>query len=105
MKKLPMFRRIAASLVFSAMLFFTLSAYAAGGIRDIKVEGNQRIETATVLSYIDLQKGDPFDQALLDRALKNLYATGLFADVSIHQEGPDLLVKVVENPIINEIRF
>ncbi len=82
-----------------------LTASPVNGIHDIKVEGNQRIETATVLSYIDIQKGDPFDQALLDRALKNLYATGLFADVNIRQDGPDLLVKVVENPIINEIRF
>jgi outer membrane protein insertion porin family len=75
------------------------------GIHEIKIEGNQRIETATVLSYIDLQKGDPFDPALLDRALKNLYATGLFADISLRQDGSDLVVKVVENPVINEIRF
>ena len=116
MKKFLIFRRITAFLLLGAMLFFTFSAQAANNasgksttsanaIHDIKVEGNQRIETATVLSYIDVQKGDPFDQALLDRALKNLYATGLFADVSIHQDGTDLVVKVVENPIINEIRF
>ena len=105
MKKLLIFRRITAFLLFGLMMFFTFRANAADGIHDIKVEGNQRIETATVLSYIDLQKGDPFNQALLDRALKNLYTTGLFADVSIRQDGLDLVVKVVENPIINEIRF
>jgi outer membrane protein insertion porin family len=128
MKNLLIFGRITAFLLFGMMLFFALRAPAANsgpntpavssgtngsgvpnspttGIHDFKVEGNQRIETATVLSYIDLQKGDPFDPALLDRALKNLYATGLFADVSIRQDGNDLVVKVVENPVINEIRF
>lgn len=96
---------VVVALLAVAFLSASPASAASGGIRDIKVQGNERIETATVLSYIDLQKGDPFDQNLLDRALKNLYNTGLFADVSIHQDGPDLVVKVVENPIINEIRF
>ncbi|MBI3441362.1 MAG: outer membrane protein assembly factor BamA [Proteobacteria bacterium] len=88
-----------------AVVFFVPGALAADVIKDIKVSGNQRIEVPTILSYIDLQKGDPFDQALLDRALKNLYATGLFADVSLYQRGTDLVVVVSENPLINEIRF
>ncbi len=77
----------------------------AEAIRDIKVEGNQRIETATVLSYLEIRKGDEFDTGSMDRALKNLYATGLFADVSLFQQGKDLIVKVAENPILNEIRY
>ena len=109
MKNLLPLGRLTAFLLFSAMLFIAPVAHASptvgAGVHDIRVEGNQRIETATVLSYIDIQKGDPFDPSLLDRALKNLYATGLFADVSLNQEGPDLVVKVVENPVINEIRF
>ena len=109
MKNLLSVGRLTAFILFSTTLFITPAAHAAptvgAGVHDIRVEGNQRIETATVLSYIDIQKGDPFDPSLLDRALKNLYATGLFADVSLNQEGPDLVVKVVENPVINEIRF
>lgn len=101
-------RRASAAVLIVVLLAASTAAVAAAaskGIHDIKVEGNERIESATVLSYVDLQKGDPFDPSLLDRALKNLYTTGLFADVSIHQEGDDIIVKVVENPIINEIRF
>jgi outer membrane protein insertion porin family len=106
MKKSRMFPRFAAVvLLWGLACFFISSATAAEVIHEIKVEGNQRIEAATVLSYTDIQKGDPFDQALLDRALKNLYATGLFADVSLYQQGSDLVVTVSENPIINEIRF
>lgn len=74
-------------------------------IHDIRVEGTQRIEPATVLSYISLQAGDKFDGEALNRTLKTLFATGLFADVSLYQEGGDLIVAVVENPIINEIAF
>ena len=49
--------------------------------------------------------GDPFDPAELDRSLKNLFATGLFDDVSLRREGDRLIVAVVENPIINRIAF
>lgn len=77
----------------------------ADTIRQVKVEGTQRIEAATVLSYVDIHAGDTFESDALDRSLKNLYATGLFADVSLYQEGPDLIVVVVENPIVNEINF
>jgi len=106
MKKFQAFQIVAAVVILlAAACFFSQDVSAAAAIREIKVSGNQRIEAATILSYTDLRKGDPFDQALLDRALKNLYATGLFADVSLYQQGLDLVVVVAENPLINEIRF
>lgn len=74
-------------------------------IEAVRVEGTQRIEPSTVLSYINIQAGDRFEPEALNRALKMLFATGLFADVALYQEGRDLVVVVVENPIINEIRF
>lgn len=74
-------------------------------IADIRVEGNQRIEQETVLSYMQLSPGDPFEAQRIDRALKNLFASGLFADVSLRREGDDLVVTVVENPIINRLAF
>jgi len=74
-------------------------------IGDIRIEGTQRIEPETVRSYMQLNPGDPFAADRIDKALKNLFATGLFADVSFRREGNTLVVKVVENPIINEIAF
>ncbi|MEM5709707.1 POTRA domain-containing protein, partial [Elizabethkingia meningoseptica] len=41
----------------------------------------------------------------VDRSLKSLYATGLFADVAIRQDGDRLVVAVTENPIINRVAF
>lgn len=86
-------------------LAWAVPAAHAETIKHIRIEGAQRIEPSTVQSYIDLQAGDAFEQDKLDRALKNLFATGLFADVSLYQEGQDLVIVVVENPIINQIAF
>lgn len=74
-------------------------------VRRIVVEGNQRIEPSTVESYLTLRPGDPFDPVKLDDSLKSLFATGLFDDVAIDREGDALVVRVVENPIINRIAF
>ncbi|KCZ53877.1 outer membrane protein assembly complex, YaeT protein [Hyphomonas chukchiensis] len=76
-----------------------------GTIRSILVEGNQRIEARTVQSYLLVEPGDPFDPERIDLSLKTLFATNLFADVSIDRSGDDLLVRVVENPIINRVIF
>lgn len=80
-------------------------AFDGGIIREIRVEGSQRIESATVQSYLTVRPGDGFDPDKIDQSLKSLFATGLFADVSIRREGGVMLVQVVENPIINRIAF
>ena len=74
-------------------------------ISRIVVEGNQRIEPATIQSYMLVRPGDTFDPERIDLSLKTLFATGLFADVQIEQRGSDLVVSVIENPIINRVIF
>lgn len=74
-------------------------------IMEIRIEGSQRIEPDTVRSYMAINPGDPFDARAIDRALKNLFATGLFADVNFRREANSLVVQVAENPIINRIAF
>src|SRR3954447_16470902 len=76
-----------------------------GTIAAIRVEGNQRIEAGTILSYMLVQPGDPFDPDRIDRSLKSLYATGLFQDVTLNRSGNTLVVHVVENPIVNRVAF
>ncbi|OHC75308.1 MAG: outer membrane protein assembly factor BamA [Rhodospirillales bacterium RIFCSPLOWO2_12_FULL_58_28] len=89
-----------------ALLFSgAADAQSGGTIRDIIIDGAQRIEPETVRSYLLVQKGDAFDPARIDRSLKSLFATGLFADVTLHRQGDDLVVTLVENPIINRIAF
>jgi outer membrane protein insertion porin family len=74
-------------------------------VRRVVVEGNQRIEASTVSSYLLLRSGDAFDPERIDLSLKTLFATGLFADVRIEQRGADLVVSVIENPIVNRVIF
>ncbi|MFL5280134.1 MAG: outer membrane protein assembly factor BamA [Rhodopila sp.] len=81
-------------------------AAATGGvIESIQVEGNQRIESGTIRSYLLVQPGDRFDPDRLDRSLKTLYATGLFQDVRLGRTGNTLVVRLVENPIVNRVAF
>jgi outer membrane protein insertion porin family len=77
----------------------------AGTISDIRIEGIQRIEPETVRSYLLLHEGDQWDTERVDRSLKALFVTGLFADVKLSRSGSTLVVKLVENPIINRIAF
>ncbi|WP_254073209.1 outer membrane protein assembly factor BamA [Acidisphaera sp. S103] len=82
-----------------------VAAPTGGGIQSIKVEGSQRIEDGTIKSYLLVQPGDAFDPDRIDRSLKTLYATGLFQDVRLGRVGDTLVVRVVENPIVNRVAF
>lgn len=75
-------------------------------INRILVRGNQRIDQTTVLSYLPIQPGDTVDAAVLDVAVRTLTRTQLFADVQLGiQANGDLVVEIVENPIINQVVF
>ena len=74
-------------------------------IRSISVIGNQRIEANTVASYLLFAPGDPFSNERIDLSLKTLYATGLFADVVIDPRDGNVIIQVIENPIINRVIF
>ena len=74
-------------------------------IESVLVEGNERIEADTVRSHLSIAPGDRFDADVVNQSLKDLFATGLFADVAIRRDGDRLIVSVVENPIINRVIF
>lgn len=86
--------------------FLSLStALRAETLRAIDVEGNRRVETPTIMSYIDVKVGENVTEARVEEILKNLFATGLFADVVVELHGATLVIKVVENKIINRIAY
>lgn len=73
-------------------------------IKSLRVEGSQRIEPETVMSYTKLRVGQAYTNESLDQALRDLLATDLFADVSIAGvETGDIAIRVRENPIINRV--
>ena len=73
-------------------------------IRSIAVRGNQRLEPETIRAYANLSPGQTYTAETLDQALKDLYATQLFADVVINgADTGNLVIVVRENPVINRI--
>ena len=94
-------------LIFALVLFGLVWANAVNAqpIASIKVEGVQRIEPATVVSYLTVKPGDQFDPQLINESLKTLFETGFFSDIQMIRQDNQLIVSVTENPIINEIAF
>ncbi|HPV68363.1 MAG TPA: outer membrane protein assembly factor BamA [Sphingorhabdus lacus] len=72
-------------------------------IQSITVVGTQRLEPDTVRSYMRLRVGQNWSQVAADQALKDLYATELFADVAIRNNSGAVVVEVRENPVVNRI--
>ena len=76
----------------------------SGTVRSLTVSGSQRLEPDTVLSYMNLRVGQPYDREKLDAAIRQLYETELFADVQIlGGDTGNIVVQVRENPVINRI--
>jgi len=77
----------------------------SGVVQRVLVDGNERIERDTILSYLSIQPGDTVGPEQIDVAIKTLFKTDLFADVAIELKDGTLAVRVVENPIINQVVF
>lgn len=96
-------------VLFFAMPVATPSGWAtqayAQTIAQIRIEGNQRVEEETVLSYLQFSRGDEFDPEKIDESIKVLFQTGLFSDVQMFQRGNTLVIKLEENPLINKVNF
>nr|WP_255539377.1 outer membrane protein assembly factor BamA [Polynucleobacter sp. 71A-WALBACH] len=86
---------------------FCINAHAADSfvIKDIRIEGLQRVEPGTVFSYLPVQVGDTFTEEKSAEAIKALYSTGFFRDVQIQAQGNVLIVIVEERPTISRIEF
>ena len=90
---------LAALLLGTTALTVPRAAYAqaqSGVVQRVLIQGNERIEAGTILSYLPIQAGDVVDPSRIDVALKTLFRTDLFADVKIDlQQNGDLVVRVV----------
>jgi outer membrane protein insertion porin family len=78
---------------------------SGGIIQSIQVQGNHRIDTSTILSYMLVHPGEPFAPGPINESLKTLYATGLFQDVTLTRQDDMLVVHVIENPVVNQVAF
>lgn len=102
-----MARRASWRLMLVAVLIgVVLDAKAASfTIRDIEVQGLQRIEPGTVFTYLPIKVGEQFEEGRSAEIIRALFKTGFFSDVSLRQRGDVLLVVVEERPAIADIEF
>ena len=99
---------LSASLVVSgaaiAQMVTVVSAEAAT-VSSIQVRGNRRVDADAIRSQVGIRPGQNFTAADVNEAVKRLFGTGLFADVSINQSGNTLVVTVEEYSIVNQVLF
>ena len=97
-------RRLLALALAAALSGTTLAQnIGAFQVQDIRVDGLQRISNGTVFAYLPVERGETMDQARAGEAIRALFRTGFFSDVSLAREGDILVIKVVERPAINTI--
>jgi outer membrane protein insertion porin family len=107
MKAKILLSRCSRVLTLAGLSVTAVSANAADSfvVRDIRVEGLQRIEPRTVFSYLPIKHGDTFTDDKASEAIRTLYATGFFNDVTIDTDGDVVVVQVIERPAIGTIDF
>ncbi len=93
-------------LYFLIFAFNGFSIFASENIIDkINVEGTQRIDIETVISYSKISKDDIYSEEIGNKVLKNLFETNLFSNIQISFKENILKIDVKENPTINLISF
>jgi len=99
-----MIKRLLAALVCA---FATRHACAFDPfvVRDIRVEGIQRVEAGTVFGYLPVKVGETMTEEKAAQAIRTLFATGLFKDVRVEAERDVLVISVEERPAIAQIDF
>jgi len=71
----------------------------------VSIEGNQRIEPATILAFAGIARGETVTAGQLNDAFQRLQASGLFETVDLEPRGNTLVIRVTEFPTINRISF
>ena len=96
-----MARALFSSAVLIALLWSAVTvAQTAFVVRDMRVEGLQRIAEGTVYNYLPISIGDTIDQQRIDESMRAVYGTGLFSDVEFRRDGSVLIIVVRERPSI-----
>ena len=87
------------------VLFFIITSTNANIVKNIKINGNNRISEETIILFGEIKKNKNYNKSELNTILKKLYQTDFFENVVISLDKETLIVNIVENPIIEEIEF
>ncbi len=90
-----------------AILIFTLIFQSSNAevIKSIEIQGTQNITKETVLFNLGINLGDIWDQSLVNKGVKNLYATGWFEEISVKIEQGHLICALKDNPIVSDVQY
>lgn len=88
-----------------ALQVLTTSVANAAVVNSISISGNQRVANATIADFVGYKAGKNFTAASVDAAIKALFRTGLFSDVSVTTSGSTLVVNVSEYSTVNQVLF
>lgn len=102
------YRVLTAFVLFVSLFFAALPDRAQAQdyrFTSVQVEGNQRIEAATVVAYTGIERGKSITAGDLNDAYQKVVASGLFETVELEPRGGTLVIRVKEFPTINQINF
>ena len=93
------------NIIIILLNFFIYQTALSEIIKNFEIKGNYRVTKETVIMFSDLKIGENVTKKDLNEALKNLYYTDYFKDVTINLEDGDLKIVLVENPIIQSVEI
>ena len=92
-------------LSFLLLFFFSSNILFAEMINDVKVAGNKRLSAKTIEVIGQIEKNSEYNQERINNLVKELYSSNFFKDIEIEINDNTLIVNVVENPIIEELKI
>lgn len=104
-KTSPFKLRVVSALAASLLLAHSAWAVDPFTVRDIRVEGLQRIEPGTIFASLPFRVGETYNDDKGSSAIRALFALGLFKDVRLEVSGDVLVVIVEERPTIADVNF
>ncbi len=93
------------ALIILICNFFFINFTLANIVKEIKIQGNDRISSETIKLFSDVSINDNLDKEDINQVLKNLYETNFFKEINISFKDNLLLIEVFENPIIENIEY
>lgn len=96
---------LSAALALSLALAPVAADAQSFRFSNVRVEGNQRIQSSTIVAYTGLSQGEAVTGGQLNDAYRGVFDSGLFKSVELVPQGNTLVIKVVEFPTISRISF
>ena len=87
------------------LVFFLINYANAEILKKIQINGNKRISDETIKIFSNLEINQELSKSSLDKAIKNLYKTNFFSNISLTFENQILVLNIEENPIIDNFEI